>query len=324
MKKIAYYSMVIILGIIVVFTLMYEFGIPRVKTLTSVESFGNQMNRMGSSGYNYALDGDWLYKAKWPKEIVKFKLENNAEPETIFSTTENWTPCNLTVYDNWIYFTIEDMVEGGDVDLYRIREDGSGKKKLLNGGDDSNNYILTKEGVAYLKDGSIYFMKLDGTFKRKIPIKSDNARDIGIDNGWIYYIGGDYTYRMRPDGSKKEKISSFYFVEKNAWYHVENSEKKGKDYLYRTTNDGNNTLLAEMPVYGFRCLNIEGDWLYYANDNKVYKMKKTGEGKKKLIYRMQESEQVVSILLYDGGVIVSTTHSKSVYIKKDGTVIDLD
>ena len=112
---------------------MYEFGIPRVKTLISVESFGNQMNR-NLFGLGYALDGEWLYGCEGVNYLVKRQLANNLESETIFSTAGDWQPSNFTTYDDRIYFSIEDYRAGGDVDLYRIREDGSGKRKLLNGG----------------------------------------------------------------------------------------------------------------------------------------------------------------------------------------------
>lgn len=326
MKKLIITALIVLtitVGIILIINMKQEVGISTVKTLTPVESFGNQMNRMSSNGYNYVLDGDWFYEAKWHNKIVRYKLAHKVTSQTIFSTTGDWTPCNVTAYNDWIYFTLENMAEGGDIDLYRVRENGSGKRKLLNGGDDSNNYVLTEEGLVYIKNGSIYIMNLDGTNKRKIPSES-SANSLAINNNWIYFYSSQSLYKMKPDGSKLENVPSFDYLEQEAWYHVENSEKKGKDYLYRTTNEGKDTLLAEMPVYGFRCINIEGDWLYFANDNKVYKMKKTGEGKKELIYRMQDNEQVDSILLYDGNVLISTTHSKSVYIKKDGEVLNLE
>lgn len=328
MKKIVYYSIIIILGIGVVFTLMYEFGIPRVKSVTAVKSFGNQMNQQ-EFGYNDVVKRDWLYGAEWHNDIVKRQLTNHSKPETIYSTTGNWTPTNISTFNNWIYFAIEDMVEGGDVDLYRIREDGSDKKKLLNGGDDSGNYVLTKEGIVYLKNGSIYFMKLNGTFKRKIPIKNEEeegmASNLGIDNGWIYYAGDKYIYRMKPDGSKKENISGKYdyVADQNVLYLVKSNEKMDKSYLFRKTINGKQTKMSEGSFYSFCCLNIEGGWLYYEDNNKVYKIKKTGEGEKELIYEVKKSEKVDSILLYDGDILIST-NLKDVFIKKDGSAININ
>lgn len=328
MKKVAIVAIILVtitLGIILIANFKQEVGTSAVKTVTPIKPFGNQTLENASIG-----EGDWLYMAKWHSEIVKHRLAINSESETIFSTTGDSMPSNVSAYGGWIYFTIEDMVEGGDVDLYRIREDGSGKRKLLNGGDDSGNYVLAKEGIVYLNSGSIYIMNLDGTDKRKIPIGNDEegmASNLGIDNDWIYFLGAEGIYRMKPDGTKIEKIYSsdiyIYVMDNNELYFVQSTEKMEKKYLYRKTINGEKTLLVTGSFSKFGFINIEGDWLYYEDSNKVYKMKKTGEGEKELVYEGKKNEEVNSILLYDGDVLISTT-SKDVYIKKDGEVIDLD
>lgn len=332
MRKTVILLLVTMLSIFLIACSKDETEAPDIRDITAVESFGNHVNQQVNIN-NYIVAGDWLYGDD-EKHLLKRQLSTESEPEIMITIYGYGEPTAVTAYDGWIYYGII----GGDdeddmkVDLYRIREDGSGKTKLADGGDDSRDYVLLKEGIVFLKNGSIFIMNLDGTNQRLIPIgveEAGMAGNLGVDNGWIYYWGFEDIYRMKSDGTKTEKVRSCsyvysYVADKNELYLVQNTKKTNIEKLIKKTINGKETILATASFGGFDCLNVEGDWLYYEDnkENKVYKMKKSGKEAKQLVYKCVENEQIEKILLYDGDVLISTT-SKDVYVKKDGTVINI-
>jgi hypothetical protein len=138
---------------------------------------------------------------------------------------------------------------------------------------------------------------------------------------------------MRSDGSKAEividmdindaNIIDRMTIEKDQIFFTR-SEGSTQDYLIKKVINGEEMILATGVL--LTSLNKEGDWLFYSDRNKVYKISANGGGKPELIYMFKEENQdgfVDSILLNNGAAFVTSQGLESVYIKQDGTIIEL-
>ena len=74
-------------------------------------------------------------------------------------------------------------------------------------------------------------------------------------------------------------------------------------------------------------MNQELGLIYFVDDQScVYKIHAEGNSKKQLLYRFENQGNggiVFSILLHNGDALVTSQENKSVYIRRDGTVIEL-
>ncbi len=334
MKKLGILLLITIIGLSQIACGKTETVIKDVKELEAVESFGNQRNQQWG-GTSFVLTGNWLFGPEESEHIVKQRLADNAELEIFFATSHgNCELGNVAVFDGWIYFTAEEALldEVGDTDIYRISKNGSVQMKLLDGDDYSGNYVIAKEGIVYLKGGSVYIMSLGGANKRQIPIAGKELKsveEIAIDDGWIYCSDYYNLFRMKPDGTKTEKILQLsseigdYVADKNEIYYVRVDYGTNKCYLLKKTIGGKEINLGKGPIGTFNCLNIEGDWIYFTRGNTVYKMKRSGEEIRQMIYVDDQNEQINSLLVYSGNVLINTD-TGNVYIRKDGTTINME
>ena len=315
---------------------------------TSV-SFGNQFNSMLNDNKIAAVDGDWLYSLGKDRTINRIRISSPGMKEKVYTEKNNaWTPSHMRIADGWIYFIdSSDGKTGGP--LCKIKKDGSNKKVLIRESN-SFNYILTKteiyyEGTLFRSSGdqdtyytgwekwlynyNIYARNLEKGGKRVV------LRDVisldGIDNGWIYCskgINGDI-YRVRPDGSGLEKVMNGkrieeYIIDNGQMYYIRSYIKdKYEMYSLIKRTGEKETVLATIKTWtGSWFLNKEGDWLYYADWNKVYRVNVKDRSRKELVYKSSKDDCVGSIQLDDGAVLV-TFDKKTVYIDRQGEATEL-
>jgi len=314
----------------------------------SVKSYGNQQIWPGSSN-TFAYDGNNLYAARWTEgkmaedetwskgvdEIVKSQIENPAVFDTVYSAPPSFLMLTqVSVFDGWIYFA---ECEDGDAGvekyyLYRIREDGSDKEELgeFNGPSGNILYALTEEFIVYEDEQGISIMTLDGTKKELVCAKTAfSYKDLsGVDSGWIYYVKwGDILRRIRFDGTDDQKVldlaeKRLYVVDGEQIFFSYYDDADETDSLVKKTIGGEEMILTTSSEF-IKCVNKEGNWVYFGAGNKVYRINANGE-EKELIYAFKnEKLEVYNIYVYGGDVLVTTVSDEVVYIKKDGTVTEL-
>ena len=297
----------------------------------AIMSYGNQSNAWNEPG-NFIGENGWVY-CSGANYIYKVNI-NDVDNEIIIYKDEslNGVPSGLCVYENWIYF-----ISGGDLienrSLYRVKEDGTEIDELY---ESVSNYVLTKNKIFFnisrgKEDGTINIMNFDGS-DNEVLIKPKDSFEptlYGIDNGWIYY--NEYSldildyYRMTSDGKTKEQVWDFFgvdsvetgvfVIDKNTLFYAFDNKliMKNPNKIKKVLDKGGD----------YSCLNIDGDWLFYAKKNAVYKINIVEKSNKELVYRFNLFTEVDSISLDNGNALL-TSEKDSVYIKEDGEVINLN
>ncbi len=293
-----------------------------------IESIGNQLNQG-----DVCKSGIWIYMIRnsdeYQSSIVKFEIDNVEDKEVIFS--DETQKSQISVLGDWIYFIAEayGADKPAEMDLYRIRTDGSGKMKLA---DTVFSYVLCEDEI-YYDSAATFAMSLDGTGKRKV-LREGNYL-LALDAEWLYYekLQGEELigpYRIRLDGSGTEMLldsridsSAFLAQGDSVYFSVTEESSEGipsSTSIVKKTMDGTETLLTKMSVSGYydvTSLNKEGKWLYYSFRGKLYRFDASGSDAKELIY---SDPNMVSVLLYGEDLLISN-QKQIVYIGKDGNVV---
>jgi len=311
---------------------------PELNDITPNQSFGNQTN---SAGGFFVVDEEEIYAvdsdAAGHDCIVRFGIGDPYNQETVYKEKEGLR--DVSILDDWVYFVKGGQNENGV--LYRIKKDESECEEVL---DNVWQYTLTDKEIYYSIGGNqIYAASLDGMKNRTIA--EENYRLIGIDNGWLYCFEAkndeeDYLCRIRPDGSEIERVFGLQWLKDNdrtfgmfiindseAFYSIDADFKSEKAILAKKTLGGKEEVLSTGTL--ITSLNIESDWLFYSDENSIYKIDVTGNDKNQLVHSFKEwlpdgsAAYVSSILLSSGDALITYSNDKSVYIKKDGTIIEL-
>ncbi|MGE5329082.1 MAG: DUF5050 domain-containing protein [Deltaproteobacteria bacterium] len=253
---------------------------------------GNTFGNIANKGLAAAC-GDWIYYSN--KGLHKMKKDGTGD------TKINNDICkNINVIGDWIYYNkvTENKAKASNVEdgLWKVKIDGTSKAKL---GDITNINIIGNKiyGVRERKeektefDGdkvcplSLYIMSIDGKQKTELKdfFKSSPYRvdDMVVIEDWIYFSGGDL-----------QQI---------------NLE------LYKKKADGAGEALLVDNVNEARSFYVDGDWIYYCDDNEFgFKMKTDGTKKIKL-------QNVKSILNVVDGWIYFGDSNALYKVKADGT-----
>ena len=310
-----------------------------------IETFGNQGHNREDVDY-FLEDDSYIYKSK-KNSIFKFNIDKPEEETLVYEDNAlKGIPKEICKYKEWIYFKIESEDYGY---LYRVKEDGSQINKLL---DSVSTYVLTKENIYYGTfrtddTSSLNVMNLDGSNTHKLldsELLTTHYRLLGLDNGWIYYSeynefpDEEIFYRMTKEGDVKENVFDVFglkfdadndviydfIVDKNFIAYVHDGKTLEKKELV-IKNKGGRKMKYEIEDT-FERLNKEGDWLYYMDWDKVYKLNVTKRGKKQLVYDFNINSGTKnvadSIQLHNGNALL-TMNTGNVYIKSDGTITEL-
>jgi hypothetical protein len=216
------------------------------------------------------------------------------------------TPGNLSNYGlaaqqgDWIYYSTV-FVNGGKGNLYKIRTDGTGKTKLIDGRVLFINVV--GDWIYYVNIGvsgnnyDLYKIRTDGTGETKL---SNSAFDISVVGDWIYYLGsGDSgstpcLRKIRTDGSGETKLGndlalSFYvnISVVDDWIYYVNKNDSTNFALYKIRKDGTQETMILSDPEQILSNNVVGDWIYYVigpqdGYGDFYKIRTDGTGKTKL------------------------------------------
>ncbi|NLD47069.1 MAG: DUF5050 domain-containing protein [Clostridiaceae bacterium] len=145
------------------------------------------------------IAAEWIYCLAGGG-VYRIKLDG----KEIINLYEDWNPCYLNIFNNWVYFYTNTEGKEG---IYRIKTDGSIHEKLS---DDTTYSINVSNGKIYYipSSRSMYSMNLDGTDKKEF-IKSDNMilmNNINVEENWIYYVDSPAVMRINKESTQKEKI----------------------------------------------------------------------------------------------------------------------
>lgn len=182
-----------------------------------------------------------------------FKLQNGKK------TKLSQADCFLKyVHNNWIYYN---YFENNRWTLYRMKMDGSSKKKLTGDADVTDSRI---------SDNKIYYMdrlaktmremNLDGSGKRAVGKLSESAVEIfDISGGTIYYTEDNQLkwtqslWKMDIATGLKKRLVFTDLNFNSHWERIEN-------------------------------VSVLGDYVYYWLEGRVYAVKKDGTGRKEIGY----------------------------------------
>lgn len=168
---------------------------------------------------------------------------------------------------DWVFYSNPGRNFGLGKGLYRIRNDGSGKKRIVSG--DIKN-IITKDGWIYfvrtsqnhcttIRKYDLYKVKPDGT---SLSLVIENADSVNIIGDTIYYrfsldVWGylekgkihtlldqsGYLYKSKIDGSESQQLSTTdegyvtHYLIKDEWIYY-SLITEGEDAIYQISTDG--------------------------------------------------------------------------------------
>lgn len=202
------------------------------------------------------IDNDVIWFTDYSNEgnYAIFKLQNGKK------TKLSQADCFLKyVHNNWIYYN---YYENNRWTLYRMKMDGSGKKKLTGDADVVDSRISDNK-IYYMdaKTKTMREMNFDGSGKRAVGKMSESAVEIfDISGGTIYYTEDNQSKKWTQSlwkmdiatGVKKRLV----FTDLNFYNHWERIEN----------------------------VSALGDYVYYWLEGRVYAVKKDGTGRKEIEY----------------------------------------
>ncbi|WP_324363567.1 DUF5050 domain-containing protein [Acetivibrio sp.] len=173
-------------------------------------------------------------------------------PNISLNTSGNMANRGLVLkYDGWVYYSFDGS------GLYRMKEDGSQKKKIYNGRYDN---LTAYDGYIYgycrytetnnPKEEGFFRMKPDGT--ERIKISNQDMDCITIYDGWIYYIlltDHFKPHKMKLDGTDDRRLNDYpmsYMNVADGWIYFESHIGGGK--IYKMKHDGSQ--VTEVSEYG--------------------------------------------------------------------------
>jgi hypothetical protein len=149
----------------------------------------------------------------------------------------------VDIVDGWIYYL---MFDGGYEDsfypyLYRIKPDGSNKKKLCFCKEDEQ--IINNDLIFYYNiKGELHRMKNDGSDDQMIDNTPQTIDIACVTGDWIYYTKKsdcNNLYRIKTDGSSKQKLNeddTLFIGLVDNWIYYQNRFDEFR--FYRVKTDG--------------------------------------------------------------------------------------
>lgn len=260
--------------------------------------------------YNETIKDDWIY---YVLDYNLFKVRTDGSQLTLIAETGD--VYDMVVSDDWIYY-----INGDDNEkLYKIKNGGSEKKKLLNAViedlvdvyNDRIYYVPKENFDEYMDSGTgLQSVKTDGKNQQSIDNVQISMLSFPIiQDGWIYYnnyMDNEFLYKAKLDGSELKDLGSRrcmdYRIMDDTIYFTPYPLEYGnnREGLFKMDLDGNNMsqVLDETIYYDF---DIENDWLYYGNfkdNNRFYKAKMDGSETLRINGDMSQIIQVTDNKVY--------------------------
>jgi len=180
---------------------------------------------------------------------------------------------------DWVYYS-----NGGDFNsLYKIKKDGTGKKKLNDKSCSNINvagdYIYFT-GKDYGEPDRLFKIKTDGSGETALLTGSFNS--VSVVGGWIYYRDSgnkNNIYKVKTDGTGKKKLNkdnSQNVCVSGDWIYYANNSDGGK--IYRVTTDGKSKKKICDAANASNVI-VDGDYVYFSTVQGIFKLKSDGSGK---------------------------------------------
>lgn len=195
----------------------------------------------------------------------------------------------INVYDGWIYF----LSKG---DMYRVKNDGSNLTLITSG---NANYINLVDGFLYYFDatkGGIWKIDIEDIGYGEVKVKEivdksgnpdrwDLYTQIAVDKDYVYFQNLDDSlslYKMRLDG--RESCTKVYTGEvRNINIYGDYVYFTEGNRIYRIKKDGSNKEVVTTRNADY--INVYDGWVYFRNDSsngRLYKVKTDGSNLTKL------------------------------------------
>lgn len=184
------------------------------------------------------VDNGWIYYRNSTSNYSLYRVNPESRvPEQL--TADSWAT-NLTLMDEWIYYTSND---GSKMGIARVKKDGTARNVVTN--TNYNVFRVKDHRIYFIENGILNRINRDGTGKKAI---SSGYADgvIGIQDGWVFYDLTGYAdfwythlYRVREDGSSEKvilegMIDGFTFINGFLYYN----DYKVTDQLFRISKEG--------------------------------------------------------------------------------------
>lgn len=248
----------------------------------------------------FSVVGDWVYYTDG-LNLAKIKIDGTKKTTIL----KDCLPYEMNVVGDWIYFGNY----SDHFNLYKIKADGSGKKKLSNVR--VQQMYVIGDWVYYTAEGysGVFRVKLDGSITER-PAQLSDINNINVIDDWIFAwdewhrpfkMKLDLSNKQRIDGvvigipadNTKEILASGVNNQGNTSANINNepfaaqqgdwlfysADNKG-DILVRQKTDGSNT--SHMTFGDFYYVNVKGEYLYYYNGVGLAKRKLNGTGETQL------------------------------------------
>ncbi|WP_435788712.1 DUF5050 domain-containing protein [Clostridium sp.] len=159
--------------------------------------------------------GDWIYYSDTMVGKGIYKMKKDGSSKTLIVNSQTM---GIAVVNDWIYYLEKGASESQENFLYKIKTDGTSKKKIdFETGNSlvciEAQAIVVIENWVYLSllnkaDNNIglYRIKTDGSTTQRVS--SSSPRFFSIEDGWIYYSDDTYQKinKAKVDGSSEEVL----------------------------------------------------------------------------------------------------------------------
>lgn len=271
-----------------------------------------------------ATDGEWEYF--WPDSqnssnegLCKMRLDG-----TYFEVLSDEDLLYINVVGDWIYYVI---VNSSSISkIYKVRKDGTDKQEICEEG--SSDMTVVGDWIYFInlsKGGRIYRVKTDGS--ELTPLSELKVYDLQYENGWLYYLvktGDDEFVLYKRKGIIGAEpimiMDGFIMNEDYGGRYDEYIVNKGwiyytnDNHLYRIKDNGTNkTKLLEQPVRNF---NIANDTIYWFSKDRT--KNKAGFEIGREAFKMNlDGSGIAKIPYDDSGVEISSVVGEYIYYWKD-------
>lgn len=220
---------------------------------------------------NIAVAGEWIYYVNYNEDYKRelCKIRTNGGNKIILYKSDDPYSC-INVVGDWIYFVNED-----DNKIYKIKTDGSGRKKISN--DKEVDYIKVIGDIIYYHC-NYDIRKIDTNGHGKLALGHEIIEGMFIVGNWIFYVdrNKECLCKVQTNGSNQKTLTNSGMALAIAavvgdWvYFIKSSED-----LYKIRTDGTNQM--KFPCRAVS-VNIIGDWIYFREDA-FYKIRTDGTQK---------------------------------------------
>lgn len=271
---------------------------------------------------SFNVSGDWLYLINegMGGSIYRIKTDSSYSPGTITDeeVDRTYKYDTINILDNDIY-----SFDSETYNLYRIRNDGSGKMifgvdNIVSKVDDITNEVV--QGEVYQFPDEVIAVKSDGSVGY-VPI-TWNATSIDTSNiGSTYHITGtvaNYNYKVNltvtvvqnynPNGNS---INGALIAQKDGWFYFADN-LSGQLYKMKTDGTEKTKLSDDMATD----IHLSSDWIFYIANNNIYKIKNDGSQRTCL-----SGYRTYTFNMYSDSIFfVSSDNQYSIYrMKTDGS-----